>query len=343
MATMKDIAREASVSVATVSMVLNNKPNSRISKHKREEIERLARKLNYQPNFAAISLSKQQSLNIALIVPDITNPFFSLLTKEIDLSLEKDGYSTIFVDSNNSFQNEKKAIESMVSRGVDGIILVPSNEFFRVDQAQRKQLIANLDKPFILLNAYPNDLDVSYVNFDNVNGAYIATQELIDKGHREIAFIQGQTGFVNAAERLAGYQQALRDHHLAIKPQNLFMGDYSVQSGYELASTITQRKDITAILSSNDLMLFGMIKWAKMHHIDVLHQYAMIGFDNDPYSEILEVPLTSVDQRPKAMIEEALAILLERIGNDHPVNKHALIKPELIKRASVFAPVPTSE
>lgn len=339
MATMKDIARQASVSVATVSMVLNNKPNSRISKHKREEIERIARKLNYHPNFAAISLSKQQSLNIALIVPDITNPFFSLLTKEIDLSLERGGYSTIFVDSNNSFQNEKKAIESMVSRGVDGIILVPSNEFFLVDHVQREQLIANLAKPFILLNAYPNDLDVSYVNFDNVNGAYIATQELIDKGHREIAFIQGQTGFVNAAERLAGYKQALKNNHLPLKQQNLFVGDYSVQSGYELANVITQQKNITAILSSNDLMLFGMIKWGKMHHVDVLHRYAMIGFDNDPYSEILAVPLTSVDQRPKEMIEETLAILFDMIGSDHKVFKHALVKPELIKRASLFAPI----
>ncbi|HBF73835.1 MAG TPA: LacI family transcriptional regulator [Lactobacillus sp.] len=339
MATMKDIAHEANVSVATVSMVLNNKPNSRISKHKREEIENLARKLNYHPNFAAVSLSKQQSLNIGLIVPDITNPFFSLLTKEIDLSLEKVGYSTIFVDSNNSFKNEEKAIESMVSRGVDGIILIPSNEFFRVDSESRKQLIANLSKPFILLNAYPNDLNVSYVNFDNINGAYIATQELIDKGHREIAFIQGHEGFVNAIERLKGYEQALQDNHLPVKPQNVFRGDYSVQSGYDLANTITQREDITAILSSNDLMLFGIIRWAKMHDIDVLHQYAMIGFDNDPYSEILEVPLASVDQRPKEMVIQTLSILLEMISSERQVIKHELVKPKLIKRASVFEPI----
>lgn len=333
MPTMKEIAKKANVSVSTVSLVLNNK-QSRISKIKKEEIKQIAKEMNYTPNIAAVSLSKNISFNVGLIVPDITNPFFATLTKLIDQKLRIRGYSTLLVDSNNSFEIEKSTINNMVARGVDGIILVPSNEFFSISIQKQKNLVKNCKKPLILLNAY-TDLPVSYVNFDNVTGAYLATQELINYGHQNIAFIKGKKNFVNAKERLQGYKSALKDNQIKINSNIIFEGDYTLQAGYKLAPSIIKIKNITGIVSSNDLMLFGIIKWAKSHHLDIFNRLSMVGFDNDPYSEIIEVPLTTIDQNPLGMVNNTIKLLMTMIIDKKSFISHSIIKPQLIKRQSV--------
>ncbi|MCF7523341.1 LacI family transcriptional regulator [Levilactobacillus brevis] len=127
---MKDIAKEANVSLTAVSLVLNNK-ETRVSETKKAEIKRIAKRMNYRPNSAAVSLSKNISYNIALIVPDITNPFFARIVREITTFLNKKGYGTLLIDSENSYKNEKAALQNLISRGVDGVLLVPSNEIFR--------------------------------------------------------------------------------------------------------------------------------------------------------------------------------------------------------------------
>lgn len=333
MPTMKEIAKRANVSVAAVSVVLNNK-KSRISKAKKAEIKQIAKDLNYHPNIAAVTLSKNISLTIGLIVPDITNPFFATLTRLIEQQLGAQGYSTLFVDSNNSFTAESDAVQNMVSRGVDGIVLVPSNEFFLSKKKERKALIEKSDKPIVLLNAY-TDLKVSYVNFDNVQGAYLATQELINYGHTHIAFIRGKANFVNAAERLEGYRQALKDNRIAFNDDLVFEGDYTLDSGAKLAPKILEDPETTAILSANDLMLFGVIKWAKQNFVDIFSRVSMVGFDNDPYGEIIEVPLTTVDQQPLEMVNETIDLLLEMLTTGEKVVQHLIVKPKLIKRSSI--------
>lgn len=149
--TMKDVAQRAHVSVSSVSLVLNNKP-SRIPRETKERIKKIAKELNYKPNSAAVLLSKQVSYNIGLIVPDITNPFFALLTRAIDERLRASGYSALFADSDNSFKREVEIINDMISHGVDGILLVPSNEFFYQASNKLQKLINGFDKPLILLN-----------------------------------------------------------------------------------------------------------------------------------------------------------------------------------------------
>lgn len=243
--TMKDIAQAAGVSLSTVSLVLNDRP-VRVSDKTRKRIKQIAAENHYQPNSAAVSLSRHVSYNIGLIVPDITNPFFAQMTREINEQLAQHGYSTLFADSNNSAEKERHILHNMVSRGVDGILLVPSNEFFYQDMEKLQKQIDETGKPFVLVNATADKLRVCSVNFDNFQGAALATQELIDHGHRNIAFIQGKTQYVNAPERYQGYRQTLEKNGLTFHPDFLYEGDYSIESGYQAASSIINNNEVTA-------------------------------------------------------------------------------------------------
>lgn len=331
---MKDIAHEANVSLTAVSLVLNDK-DTRVSEEKKTEIKAIAKRMNYRPNSAAVSLSKNISYNIALIVPDITNPFFSRIVREITSSLNQEGYGTLLVDSDNSYKNEKAALQNLISRGVDGVLLVPSNELFSRGEREVTELLQSISKPLVLLNAYTHS-NVSYVNFDNVKGAELATQELINHGHQQIAFIRGKENFVNAPERYEGYVNVLKRNQISLDSHLVFKGDYSMESGYKLAPDILANPQTTAVVSSNDLMLFGLIKWAKVHQISIFKRLSMIGFDNTPYSEILEVPLTTIDQDTELMASDACELVLKMIRNKKKSVKKIIIDPILIRRQSVF-------
>lgn len=330
---IKDIAREANVSLTTVSLVLNNKP-SRISEAKKKEIKLIAEKNNYRPNSAAVTLSTQISYNIALIVPDIANPFFAKLIKVIIKKLNEQKYNVLIFDSNNSYNDEKNALKSSISTGVDGVLLIPSNELFSIKTTEFDKLFSDIDKPLVLLNAY-TDKKISYVNFDNIKGAELATQEVINHGHTQIAFIKGHNHFVNAIERYQGYKNVLLKNKIKFDKNLVFSGDYSIQSGFDIAPSILNNSKITAIVSSNDLMLFGLIKWAKKNRINVSDNISMVGFDNNPYDEILESPLTTIDQDTEKMATESIKILLNKINTPSSNIEHTIIDPLLIQRESV--------
>lgn len=330
--TMKDIAKKANVSVTTVSLVLNNRI-SRISESKKREIKNIAKEMNYHPNSAAVSLSRQVSYNIALIVPDITNPFFSSLVKQVSIDLYSKGYNVLLFNSDNSYELERKAIQRFDYQGVDGILLVPSNEFFSQKKQTLNNLIGSTEKPIILLNA-ETDLQMSYVNFDNFKGAQMATQLLIDNNIEKIAFIRGGNNFVNANQRLLGYEETMKQNEKKVDKNLIFQGDYSMACGYKLASKILSNSDIKGIVSSNDLMLFGIIKWAKENDKDIFNLLAMVSFDNTPYSEILEKPLTTIDQDTQKMASEAVEVLLESINSNKKNIQKIIIDPHLIVRKS---------
>lgn len=332
--TMKDIAQAAGVSLSTVSLVLNDRP-VRVSDKTRKRIKQIAAETHYQPNSAAVSLSRHVSYNIGLIVPDITNPFFAQMTREINEQLAQHGYSTLFADSNNSAEKERHILHNMVSRGVDGILLVPSNEFFYQDMEKLQKQIDETGKPFVLVNATADKLKVCSVNFDNFQGAALATQELIDHGHRNIAFIQGKARYVNAPERYQGYRQTLEKNGLTFHPDFLYEGDYSIESGYQAASSIINNNEVTAVLSSSDMMLFGIIKWANEHQVNAFNRFSMIGFDNDPYDVITQYPLTTVDQQISKMVSESVGALLKMIVDKKITHQKLIVTPELIRRQSV--------
>ena len=200
---------------------------------------------------------------------------------------------------------------------------------------RRQSQIDETGKPFVLVNATADKLKVCSVNFDNFQGAALATQELIDHGHRNIAFIQGKTQYVNAPERYQGYRQTLEKNDLPFRPDFLYEGDYSIESGYQAASSIINNNEVTAVLSSSDMMLFGIIKWANEHQVNAFNRFSMIGFDNDPYDLITQYPLTTIDQQISKMVSKSVGALLKMIINKNITHQKLIVTPELIRRQSV--------
>lgn len=331
---MKDIAKQAGVSLTTVSLVLNNK-EARISRETRQKIKEIAEDLHYQPNTAAVTLSRKVSYSIGLIVPDITNPFFSQMTREINEILRDRGYSTLFADSNNSASQERVLLNQMGAHGVDGILLIPSNEFFSQSLKDLKTQIRELNRPMILVNAAANGLALPSVNFDNEYGSVLAAQELISNGHKKIAFIRGKKQFINAQERFDGYLRALNDNGIEYDPRMVYEGNYSIESGYAIAESLFSRQDVTAILSSSDIMLFGIIKWANERGLNAFKRFSMVGFDNDPYDVITQRPLTTVDQNLAEMVSSSVELLMGHISGKEKNPRQVLVAPRLIRRRSV--------
>lgn len=327
---MKDIARMAGVSMTTVSLVLNDR-ESRISKEKKQEIKQLVKKYHYVPNVSAVSLAKSVSNTIALIVPNITNPFFASLINVITDKLVERGYFTLILNSNDDHELENKLVNMAINKGIDGLLLVPSNDLYRQGESFANSFLSEINVPFVLVNANCN-LAVNQVNFDNVLGGYLATKYLLQKGNRNIAIITGDPGYVNADGRLAGYVKALKEYELPYNPHLVFHGQYDIKSGIKVAQKIQQDTNITAIFSTSDLMLYGAIKFFNEQHKKITDYYSIIGYDNTIFNEIFQPTITSIDQDIVELGNQAVTRLLDAMQDNSIMKRTLTIR--LVERES---------
>src|SRR5215468_2987929 len=208
-ASISDVARESGVSIFTVSAVINNK--SHVGKNLRERVENAIRKLNYRPNLIARSLIKQKTQTIGMIVPDIVNPFFPMVVRGAEDAAQKHGYNLLLCNSDDSLAKEEAAIEILLSKRVDGILLTKAAEDFR---PALRQMIKDVNIPFVLvMRTYPQ-LTRDAVITDDYQGAYEAVCHLARAGRRRIGLISGPLRISNAKERWRGFRDALRINHL---------------------------------------------------------------------------------------------------------------------------------
>lgn len=315
--TMREIAKMAGVSVTTVSLVLNDK-EARISQKQRTKIKEIARKNNYVPNSSAVSLAKNESNTIGVVVPNISNPFYSSLIKAISNELSKRGYYSLIINSNDNHENEAKQVAKLISRGVDGILLVPSNDLYAQGTDKVNTFLNSIDIPFVLVNA-DSDLDINQVNLDSFEGGYLATQLLIDNGHTDIAIVTGNKGFVNAETRLLGYQKALADNGLTIDPNLVFRAPYDLNGGYERIQQI-QQTPATAIFFCSDLMLYGAVKQFNESKRNLFDHYSIIGYDDTFINEIFNPTITSVKQNVSQLGSEAVRVLYTALSSKLTIN-----------------------
>src|SRR5262244_4503513 len=204
-ASIYDVAREASVSAFTVSAVINQK--SHVGKKLRERVEAAIRKLNYRPNLVARSLAKQKTHTIGMIVPDIGNPFFPIVVRGAEDAAQRHGYNLLLCNSDDSLDKEEKAVELLLSKRVDGILLTKAGEDFRPSV---QQMIREVNTPFVLvMRTYPK-LTKDAVITDDYRGAYEAVSHLARAGRKRIALISGPLKVSNAKERWQGFNDALK-------------------------------------------------------------------------------------------------------------------------------------
>lgn len=327
---IQDIAKASGYSTTTVSRVLNDKSvNFRIASKTQEKIKKIAKELNYTPNEHARNLRTGKSQSIALIVPSLKNPFFAEIASVINMEARKSDYVTFIGDSNDNISIEKEEVKHFFARNIDGLIIVPcSNEFEHLNYLKNKGI------PLICIDRYFNEQNICYVSSDNYNGSFTATKHLIDHGHTKIACIQGVRNSVPNEERVKGFIDAIKNYGISTY---IVTGDaFSEQNGYLETKLLLQNKDKpTAIFAFSNTIAMGSIRALKEENIRIPDDISLITFDENPYLDYIDPPLTRVSQPIEEICKIAVKILISRIQEHDEMTKRVLLKTNLIVKSSV--------
>lgn len=326
MITIKDIAEKAGVSYATVSRALNNRPD--VSEKTRMQIIELAQSMGYQPNAIARSLVKRKSEIIALIVPDVSNPFFADITMAVHAAAEKAGYTTMVCNTGWDPVKEQEKLRIMVEQRVDGIILKPT-AFLRPGALEA------LNVPVVLFWHAMED-DLSYIEVDHEAGSRLAVSHLVNQGYKRIAFMGGQETSPSNQIRLLAYQQTLQEAGLEVDSSLISYGGFGIESGYNRLSALMKLpKPPDAVFCGNDIIALGALHYARDNDIDVPGKLAIIGFDDISYASLPQIGLSTVSQPRSKLGEQAFYALMNEIDAfPERTRQRLLVEPELIQRTT---------
>lgn len=334
--TISDIAKLANVSKATVSRVINNKTEG-VGKETREKILNIMQECNYQPSLLAQSLVTKKTKSIGLIIPDIMNPFFPQVVRGAEDYANKHGYHIFLCNSDKSIEKEKEYIKNFVEKSVDGVILASN---MSKDESKNTSDAYNLLKQrniaCVLLDRFiENNNYTAGVYLDNIKGAYMATDFLLNHNHKEIAFITGPLAVETSANRLKGYEMALNNRGVSLNTELVMQGDYIVNSGYNHTMKLLEHgKKFTAIFAANDLMAIGAIKALRCKNIKIPDEVEVIGFDNIEISQLVEPALSTIAQPMYEMGRIGARLLIKLIGSLELKSKSIMLEPELILRGT---------
>jgi len=332
LATIYDVAKKAGVSTATVSRVING-VSYPIREETRKKILEAAQELNYRPNTIAKSLARGRSYTIALLIPNITNNFYTQLAEVIEERLQEKGYNTYLCNTMRSIEKESRYIDGLIARRVDGVIFSPT----RVkpeDNEINKRNIMELQKNGIAVVAFGSHFEgVNQVYINTYNGALEAVRYLVSLGHKRIGFIDGLTAGTRQSRR-RGYLKGLEEAGLPMEPNLIVSGDLEMESGYYCTKKLMEQKNPpTAIIAVNNLMAIGALKAAEEIGRKVPDDLSVIGFDDSLMSEVVKPSLTVIKQPLKAIANEAARLLIDQLEGEGKIQMVEL-QPQLIIRES---------
>lgn len=330
-ATIRDVARAAQVSTATVSRVLAGL--NVVSDELARRVQSAARKLRYQPNRVARSLRARTTRTIGVLIPNIQNPFFTGVVRGIEDLLQATDYTLLLGNSDDNPAREKAYLDLLRAEGVGGLVLVPGLSGAR---AYRETLEAGI--PVVAIDRYLPDLETDSVTVANAEGAALAVRHLIGVGHRRIAIITGPKDVSTATERLAGYLTALGEAAIAREPELVHHAPFRPEGGYDATvKLLSLERPPGAIFAGSDLTALGTLRALHEHRIRVPEEIALVTFDDMPWAAALQPPLTAVSQPTYEMGATAARLLLERIRQpDRPLQRVRL-QTQLMVRASCGA------
>jgi len=331
--TLKAIARQLGVSMTTVSRALNGKAEAYgISKKTEEAVRRTAKKLHFSPDPLARGLRLNRTLSIGLVIPDISNPYFAEIAKNIEMAARRSGYSVVLCDSEENTQLETESLILLRDRKVDGLVIAPVGQ-----SAIHLETLQKGGFPVVVIDRYFPRLKLPYVVSDNCTGAMQATEHFVEKGHKVIACVQGLAKTSPNYERVRGFQAALRCHGIPVDDSLVVGSSFSEENGYVHAKLLLKsRKDITAILALSNLIALGILRALSEEGLKVPDDVSIICFDDQPYCAYMNPPLTTVDQSKEQMGQIAVRLLLEHIQSAQGLARDGIVLPtRLIQRASV--------
>jgi LacI family transcriptional regulator len=328
--TMLDIAKGLNVSVVTVSKVLRNQ--GKISADMRRRVLQRAKELNYRTNWIARSLVTRRTFTIGLLLPDFTHPFFAEIAKAVADAVRPHGYHVVISYFEEDASLERNEAESLVARQVDGLIVASAQPPDRIDlfEGMRKRKV-----PFVLIDRPVPGARASFVGADNEAIGRLATNHLIEQGCRRIAHLRGPALSI-AVARLAGYRRALERHDLCMPTNYVVQARYEDSSGYQAMRKLLRARPVPdGVFCFNDPVAIGAMKAILEAGLRIPEDIAVVGAGNVHYSDLLAVPLTTVDQGTCQIGSRAADLLLQQIGSKRAFRpKKILIKPKLVVRQS---------
>lgn len=326
MANIRDIAKRAGVSTATVSRTLSA-PAS-VKPATRARVEAAVSKLDYMPNAVASSLRRRRTENIVVIVPDIHNPFFSGIVQGIEHVAHRHGHKVLLGESQDNQPRIDKYADMLVRREADGLILLGARLPTSVARAVAASEPPRM--PIVTACEYVVGLQAPNVRIDNVAAAAAATEHLLKLGHRKIATITGPYSNPIVKDRVTGFRQQMRRASVAVTAAYVVRGDFSLESGYHAMQGLLALEEVpTAVFCANDEMAMGAIRAAKESGRRVPQDLSVVGFDDIRFAEYVDPPLTTIRQPQREIGETAMRLILDvfekRSGPSTVVLPHSLI------------------
>lgn len=330
--TIKDIANALNISTAAVSKALHD--DARISEKTKNAVKQIALNLNYQPNHLASALRSGKSNLVGVIVPRTNSNFFSSVIQNIEEVLNKEGYNIIITQSNESYKKECDSIDTLLQTQVDGIIASMANE--TVDLSHYEKIKAK-GIPLILFDRGENDLNVDYIGIDDYNSSHIIVEHLVNQGCKRIAHIGGfkRTRIYN--NRIRGYIDALKKYNLPLDDELLIESNLTIEDGRNKMIqllNLTEKPD--AVYAAGDFAALGALQVLNENNIKIPHEIALVGFGNEPFTDMVTPNITSINQHNTEIGKLAAKTFLNLVNekNFHQELRKQILEATLIVRSS---------
>ncbi|WDF83412.1 catabolite control protein A [Lacticaseibacillus pabuli] len=325
--TIYDVAREASVSMATVSRVVNGNPN--VKPATRKKVLEVIDRLDYRPNAVARGLASKKTTTVGLIIPDVTNMFFSSLARGIDDVATMYKYNIILANSDENSQKEVQVVNNLLAKQVDGLIYMGHD----ISDSIRSEF-SRSKTPVVLAGSIDPDQQVGSVNIDYIAAVAAATKQLLTSGNKRVAFVSGPlTEALNSQYRLRGYKKALDEAGVAYDESLVFESQYSYQSGLALFERL-QKAKATAAIVSDDEVAIGILNAARDAGVKIPEDFEIIASNNTKLTEMSRPRMTSIDQPLYDIGAVAMRLLTKMMNKEEIDEKTIMLGYDITERDS---------
>ncbi|CEO20820.1 LacI family DNA-binding transcriptional regulator [Paraclostridium sordellii] len=328
--TIKDVAKEAGVATSTVSRVLSN--NSKISDETKEKVHKAIKKLNYKPSAIARSLANNKTRILGVILPNeaqefLDNSFFLNAMKGISIYAQSKGYYITYVFTKENKKELDSIIDIIDAKLIDGIILLRSEE-----NDKSINYLKKINFPFSVIGRPEHSNDVLWVDNDNFQATYNVVNKLVQRGHRNIGFIGAIENLNMSKDRLKGYTMALEINGINLNENLIIHGtDFTEEEGYICMEKLFVNNDLSAIITTDDLLAFGV---RKLLNEKSIKNISLVGFNDTKLDKYQNPPLASVNINADELGYYATKLLIDKLENNSAINNHYIVKTEFIERES---------